>query len=144
MHYSDSEQPTSKQASIRDLVLQFVRFGITGGFMTLLGVGIYWYCASVMGFAPLFATFIAYVIAIAIGYVAHSQFSFRGHGKRDNHLRTTSRFFAGSMLSYGLNSLWVWILTGLLHGPAWWGIPAMVLVTPVIIFWVNRRWVFSD
>ncbi len=127
----------------REVLLQFLRYGIAGGFVTLIGVAVYWLCATHLGQAPLLATLFAYLVAVAIGYVAHSRFSFKGHGARDNSLKTTSRFFAGSLLSYALNSLFVWIMTGLLQGPAWWGIPPMVFVTPIIIFFVNRHWVFE-
>lgn len=126
----------------RDLIVQFLRYGLTGGAVTILGVAVYWVCAEPLGYAPLIATFIAYLVAVSIGYVAHSRFSFRGHGSRDDTLSTTSRFLAGSLLSYALNSLFVWIMTSVLQGPAWWGIPPMVFVTPVIIFIVNRLWVF--
>ena len=126
----------------RDLVMQFLRYGITGGFVTLVGVGVYWLCATPWGYPPLLATFFAYLIAVSIGYVLHSRFSFKNHGSREDTLGTSSRFIAGSLLSYALNSLFVWITTGLLGGPAWWGIPPMVFVTPVIIFIVNRLWVF--
>jgi putative flippase GtrA len=126
----------------RDFIAQFFRYGVTGGFVTLIGVGIYWFAATRIGAAPLLATLLAYLVAVALGYILHSRFSFKGHGSRDDTVRTTARFFAGSLVSYALNSLFVWILTSALHGPAWWGIPPMVFVTPVIIFFINRRWVF--
>jgi putative flippase GtrA len=124
------------------VISQFIRYGITGGFVTLVGVGVYWLFATPWGYPPLIATLFAYMVAVSIGYVLHSRFSFKGHGSRGNTLSTTSRFFAGSLLSYALNSLFVWITTGLLHGPPWWGIPPMVFITPIIIFIVNRLWVF--
>ena len=53
------------------------------------------------------------------------------------------RFFVVSMVSLGLNELWIWILTGWLHGDKWWPIPAMVFVTPAVVFVLNRKWVFA-
>lgn len=127
----------------RVLAAQFIRYGITGGFVTLLGVAGYSLVASQLHWPPLLATFLAYVISGTTGYVLHSRFSFRGHGRRDNLLRTGGRFFLGSLVSYGLNSLFVWILTGPLAGPWWWPVPVMIFVTPVIVFVLNRKWVFA-
>ena len=138
-----TEQESISQQDRRALLMQFVRFGLTGGFVTILGVLIYWVGATFFGYPPLFATLIAYIIAASVGYVMHSRFSFRGHGSRDDTVKTGSKFLAGSLLSYVLNSLFVWILTGWLGGPPWWGIVPMVVVTPIIIFWVNRLWVFD-
>jgi putative flippase GtrA len=128
--------------SNKALLLQFVRYGVTGGFVTLVGVGVYWVVASKGGYAPLLATLVAYLVAVTIGYGLHSRFSFKDHGSRDDVVGTTSRFLAGSLLSYSLNSLFVWIATGPMHGPVEWGIVPMVFITPVIIFIVNRLWVF--
>jgi putative flippase GtrA len=133
----------NSSAATPDVLWQFVRYGITGGGVTLCGVALYWGAVTYFSYSPLFATFLAYLLAVSLGYVIHSRFSFRGHGSRDNLMRTTSRFFGASLLSYALNSFFVWLLTSVLGGPAWWGIPPMVFITPIIIFLVNRRWVFS-
>jgi putative flippase GtrA len=126
----------------REMITQLVRYGITGGIVTLIGVGVYWACVRSVGASPLLATFVAYVVAVMIGYVLHSRFSFKGHGSRDNPIGTTSRFFAGSVVSYLLNSLFVWIVTGPMAFAPEWGIVPMVFVTPLIIFVINRLWVF--
>jgi putative flippase GtrA len=136
------DHPLSPLAQHRDLIAQFIRYGVTGGFVTLIGVGVYWICARKLGYAPLLATLFAYLVAVSIGYGLHSRFSFRGHGSRDDMVGTTGRFFAGSLLSYLLNSLLVWVVTGPMGRPAEWGIIPMVFITPVIIFIVNRLWVF--
>ena len=58
--------------------------------------------------------------------------------------KRTSRFFLVSLVSFGLNSLFVWILTGpLLDGPEWWPVVPMLFVTPFVTFALNRRWVFG-
>jgi putative flippase GtrA len=125
------------------LLGQLWRFAMTGGIVTALGVGAYWVLATFLGIAPLVANFIGYLVAVASGYVLHSRWSFRGHGRRDNLARTTGRFFIVSLVSLGLNSLFVWVFTGLLGGPTWWPVVPMLTVTPLVTFTLNRKWVFA-
>ena len=125
------------------LMGQLMRYAITGGFVTALGAGLYWVTATFFGVAPLLANLFAYLIAVATGYVLHSRWSFRDHGTRDNPARTTSRFLVVSLVSFGLNSLFVWVLTGPLGGPTWWPVLPMLFVTPGVTFLLNRHWVFG-
>ena len=131
------------QAAASVLIGQIVRYGITGGLVTALAAAFYWVTATFFGVHPLLANFLAYLVAVASGYVMHSRWSFKGHGRRDNAVRTTGRFFAVSLVSLGLNSLWVWLLTGLLAGPTWWPVVPMLIVTPAVTFLLNRHWVFG-
>ncbi len=123
---------------------QLVRYGLTGGFITALGAALYWVTATFLGVHPLIANVLAYLLCVVIGYVLHSRWSFRGHGSRDNVTTRTSRFFLVSLVSFALNSAFVWILTGpLLDGPTWWPVVPMLFVTPFVTFALNRRWVFA-
>jgi len=125
----------------RRFVGQLLRFIITGGFVTALGVGVYALVALGLRWNPQLGNFLAYVVAVVTGYVMHSQWSFRGHGaKRDN--KTRLRFATVSVISYALNSFWVWLLfTRLDLGRAAPILP-MLFVTPIVTFTLNRRWVF--
>jgi putative flippase GtrA len=131
------------QAAVSLLISQVIRYGITGGIVTALAVAFYWTVATVFGVHPLLANFLAYLVALASGYVMHSRWSFKGHGRRDDVARTGGRFFIVSLVSLGLNSVWVWLLTDLLHGPTWWPVVPMLLVTPAVTFAFNRHWVFG-
>jgi putative flippase GtrA len=122
---------------------QIVRFAMVGGFVTALGAGAYWVPATFLGVPPLLANLLGYAVAVAVGYVLHSKVSFRGHGSRDNPGTRTMRFVTVSLISLGLNSLFVWILTGPLEGPTWWPVVPMLFVTPLVTFTLNRRWVFA-
>lgn len=126
-----------------DLFGQLVRYGLTGGFVTALGIGAYLVAAIPLGVPPLLANVVAYAVAVGVGYVIHSRWSFKGHGRRDNIARTTSRFFLVSLVSFGLNSFFVWLLTGPMQGPDWWPTIPMLFVTPLVTFALNRRWVFA-
>jgi putative flippase GtrA len=129
--------------ALPSVLVQLIRFGLVGGFVTALGAGAYWVPATFLGVPPLLANVIGYVIAAGIGYVLHSRVSFRGHGSRDNPAQRTGRFLIVSLISLGLNSLFVWALTGPLHGPTWWPVVPMLFVTPLVTFALNRQWVFA-
>ena len=129
-------------ADHRALVAQVLRYGLTGGFVTLVGVSGYWVAVERLRLPPLVANVIAYLVSMALGYVLHARFSFRDTAGQASAMQG-GRFFLTSGISFALNSLFVWILTGPLHGADWWPIPAMVFVTPAICFVIYRKWVFA-
>lgn len=120
-----------------------VRFGLVGGFSTIVYAVIYWPLATYV-VHPVLAVFIAFSIAVAVGYVLHSSWSFRGHGKSSEGGRTQAKFLSAQSVGMVLNALFTWILTGpLFHGPTWWPLVPAVLVTPLVTFALNRWWVFG-
>jgi len=127
----------------RELFGQLVRYGLTGGLASIVHLVIYWVGATLAGIPALIANLLGYFAAVIVGYVIHSRWSFRGHGRRDNLARTGTRFVIVSLVSLGLNSLWVWLFVERLDGPTWWPMPFMLGVTPLVVFWLNRRWVFE-
>ena len=123
------------------MLAQLIRFGISGAFVTALGVGVYAVVAVLLEWNPQLGNLLAYVTAMATGYVMHSSWSFRGHGGERTHA-TKVRFVIGSLIGYALNVFWVWLLfTHLRLGP---GAPIapMLFVTPAVTFLLNRYWVF--
>lgn len=89
------------------------------------------------------ANICGYLVAMTSGYLLHSKWSFRGHGAQAS--KTTWRFFVVSLVSLGINSLFVWILTddAMLAGAWWWPLIPILFVTPLITFALNRIWVFG-
>ena len=131
----------SDDESRREMLAQLVRFVMTGGFVTALGVGVYALVALWLHWNPQLGNFLAYVVAVATGYVLHSRWSFRDHGgTRTNATRL--RFAAVSIISYALNSFWVWLLFTYLDLGRAVPIVPMLFVTPVVTFVLNRQWVF--
>lgn len=125
----------------RRLLGQLARFAVSGAAATALGVGIYAIVALVLRWHPQLGNFLAYAIAVASGYVMHSKWSFKDHGAERTH-GTKIRFVTVSIISYALNSFWVWLLyTHLELGPAAPILP-MLFVTPLVTFVLNRQWVF--
>lgn len=130
---------------------QLFRFGLTGFAVTAFNACIYWPLATYGNFLiplgpgavwPLLAGLIAFLLASAVGHVAHSRFSFKGHGERDAH--TAVRFLAVQLMGLALNEAFIWIATGpILHGPTWWSIVPSIFVTPLVTFVLQRTWVFA-
>lgn len=125
----------------RVILAQLVRFGITGAFVTALGVGVYALVALILKWHPQLGNFLAYVTAMATGYVMHSSWSFRGHGGERTHV-TKLRFILVSIISYALNAFWVWLLFTRLDLGRGAPIIPMLFVTPAVTFLLNRHWVF--
>ena len=125
----------------RAVLGQLARFIISGAFVTALGVGVYALVAIGLRWHPQLGNFLAYVVAMATGYMMHSRWSFRDHGGERTH-GTKLRFIIVSLSSLALNSFWVWLLYTQLD----WGrgapILPMLFVTPVVTFTLNRQWVF--
>ena len=132
-----------KEGALKTLFGQLVRFGLVGGFSTILYAAIYWPLATYV-VHPVLAVVIAFSIAVAIGYVLHSNWSFRGHGKGSEGGRTQAKFLSVQSVGMVLNVAFTWVLTGpLFHGPTWWPLVPAVLVTPLVTFLLNRYWVFG-
>jgi putative flippase GtrA len=123
------------------MIAQLVRFVISGALVTALGVGVYAIVALVLRWEPQLGNFLAYVVAVATGYVMHSRWSFRDHGGQRTG-STKLRFAAVSLISYALNSFWVWLLFGHLQLGRAAPIVPMLFVTPAVTFVLNRQWVF--
>ena len=121
---------------------QLLRYVLTGGFVTALQAAVYWTLAQKLAVHPQLANICGYMVAVAIGYVLHGRFTFRGHGKRDQPIAQAMRFMAVSLISLALNAFWVWLTVQALGWPIWSPIPLMAVVTPGLVFILNRQWVF--
>ena len=124
----------------RIVLIQLARFIISGAFVTALGVGVYALVALGLRWHPQIGNFLAYAVAMATGYVMHSRWSFRGHGRRTHS--TGVRFVIVSLISLALNSFWVWLFTEPFALDPAWPILPMLFVTPGVTFLLNRHWVF--
>lgn len=126
-----------------EMVGQLIRFGLTGGLLTLLVAGGYWLVATAFRIEPMLSLTLNFVFFTGLGYVLHSRFSFRGHGSRDNAAARTARFFTVNVIGFLCNQFFVWLLVKQLGGPIWWSVIPIVFATPLLTFALNRRWVFA-
>lgn len=124
------------------LIVQFSKFSFSGVFLTAFYAVIYLPLSSHV--APLTAHFVAYGIAIALGFFINRFWSFRGYGGKNSLLSNAARFSIVSLVGLALNSMFVWGLTSSpVNGSNWWPLVPIVLVTPMVTFLFNRIWAFS-
>jgi len=121
---------------------QLLRYVLTGGFVTALQAAVYWTLAQGLALHPQLANIGGYLVAVVTGYVLHGRFTFAGHGKREQPVRQAGRFVTVSLISLALNAFWVWLTVQALGWPIWSPIPLMAVVTPGLVFILNRQWVF--
>lgn len=125
------------------LLGQIIRFGLVGLGLTFCVAGAYWAVADLLHVDPMVSMTLVYLVFTGVGYLMHSQISFRGHGQRDRaHVRTI-RFFVTNSVGFASNQFFVWLLVKYLGGPTWWPVIPIIFVTPVLTFTLNRRWVFG-
>ena len=120
---------------------QLARFALVG--FSLAGVysAIYWYLATYV-MPAMAAVVIAFLIAVSLGFVLHSRWSFRGHGKSEDR-RMKIKFFIVQTSGFLLNEAFTWLLINHLHGPTWWPLVPAIFVTPLATYALNRQWVFG-
>lgn len=136
------DQIAAMEPEMRMLLGQLGRYAATGLAVTALQALIYWLLATPVKLHPQLANGIAYLFAVALGYVLHSAFTFRGHASRDHSATRGIRFVLVSLVSLGLNAMWVQIFVVWLDWPTWVPVPFMLFVTPFVVFGLNRQWVF--
>lgn len=120
---------------------QLLRFAVAGLGVTALSVLVYLFATTALHVPPLAANAISHGTGIAAGYAVHSRWSFRADGREGGAVLV--RFAIVSALAFAMNSLWVWLATHALGLPAWTPVPAMLFVTPLASFALNRWWVFA-
>ena len=119
---------------------QLVRFAIVGFALAALYSAIYSVLAKYV-MTPVLAVVVAFLVSVSIGFVAHSRWSFRGHGAREDH-RLKVKFLIVQFSGFLLNEAFTWVLTGLMHRPFWWPLIPAIFVTPLATFALNRQLVF--
>lgn len=126
----------------RDEMLgQALRYGVTGVALAGLYAAVYWCGAVVIALPAQLANGAGFAAALVAGYMLHSQWSFRGHGRRGSW--SWGRFLVVNFAGYLINCLWVWLVVDEMSYPVAMAIIPIVTLTPIFTFLLNRRWTFA-
>ncbi|UAK24493.1 GtrA family protein [Sphingomonas nostoxanthinifaciens] len=127
-------------AARQETLWQLVRYGVNGGIVTSVYTLVFVLFDS-FTHAPLQICNVAgYLVAATLGYVLHSRVTFRNHGERD--AGSILRFALASLPGFAMNAFWTWLLGTALRWPHWTVQLPIWFVTPILIFGINRWWVF--
>ncbi|MCL6698928.1 GtrA family protein [Sphingomonas sp. NSE70-1] len=127
----------------RTVLLQLIRYALAGFAITLAVAASYWAITDFLHVDPMVSFTIVFLAFSVISYVTHGEFSFKGHGTRDQHHIRMGRFLAVNVLGYVINQGFIWVLVKQMGGPTWWPTIPMIFVTPLITFALHRRYVYS-
>lgn len=124
---------------------QLVRFGIVGGLSTLIYSAVYlpltiWVFPREQA---VYAVPFAFAVAVTLGYVMHSRWSFKGHGTRQPGLKQQAQFVGVQASGMALNALVTWIGTAHFGLPAWAPLLPAVGLATIFTFILNRWLVFA-
>lgn len=125
----------------RELAGQMLRYGITGIALAALYAAVYWVGARLLHSPAQVANAAGFLVAFVAGYILHSRWSFRRHGRRSGWSWT--RFLIVNFAGYLLNCLWIWLIVQHLGRPIELSIVPIVSLTPTFTFLLNRRWTFA-
>ena len=124
----------------REMVWQLIRYGVNGGLVTFLYAIVYAALVRGVHTHPQIANLIGQLIAVVAGYLLHSRVTFHAHGERDRG--TQVRFLVAAVVSYTINAFWTWLTIDKLHLSTLAPLVPICVVTPLILFTLNRQWVF--
>lgn len=127
----------------RAMLLQLIRYALAGLAITVAVAASYWAITDFLHVDPMVSFTIVFLVFSVISYVTHGEFSFKGHGTRDQHHIRMGRFLAVNLFGYCINQGFIWLLVKQWDGPTWWPTIPMVFVTPLITFSLHRRYVYS-
>ncbi len=115
-----------------------MKFGIVGGgatFVHVLAALTY----NSLGATPLWANFFAFLTAAIVSYAGNWFWTFNGVSR---HLHAFPRFAALALSCFALNQLIVYRVVELLGQPLWLAMVPVVIIIPVLGFWLNKTQVF--
>ena len=127
----------------RTVLLQLVRYALAGLAITLAAAGSYWAITDLLHVDPMVSYAIVFLVFSIVSYVTHGEYSFKGHGTRDQHHIRMGRFLAINVLGFLVNQGFIWLLVKQLDGPTWWPTIPMVFLTPLLTFALHRRFVYA-
>ena len=119
-------------------------FLVIGMGITISSAGSYWLLADRGGLDPNLSLLLVFVVFTLIGFVAHGRITFGDHARSGGSSARLVRYVVVSLSGFIVNELFVFVLVKKAHGPVWWPVVPMILVTPWLLFGLNRFWVFPE
>jgi len=121
---------------------QLIRYAFAGLCVTQFAASVYSAAVFFLHVDPMLANVFSTGCGLVAGYVVHSRWSF-AVGSAPGEGWQVGRFLIAALIAFLINSIWVWLMTRVLHLSPLAPVPLMMLATPWISFLLNRYWVFK-
>ena len=147
--YSQTVMPKNpiemvNKPKIRVLLSSFLKFSGVGLFITFCSAAGYWLLATPAGLDPNLSLVVVFVIFTIVGHRLHGAVSFRDKTGGTLPRNTVIRFSVVNLVGFAMNQASIMILVKVLGYQNWVPIVPMIFVTPIVVFVLNRYWVFHD
>lgn len=134
--------PEEKRKKAEALV-QFVKFGIVGGFNTIFTYVIVNVMFYVWGIHEQIGNITAFIITVFISYMANSRFVFRESAKEQSFLAGLVKVYISySITGIFLTAILLYVENDILHIPLYIGTFANIFITVPINFILNKFWAY--
>ena len=122
-----------------DEFARVLRFGFVGAVATAIHAVAYLVLVIFSPVAPSLANFVAYIVAVLVSLLGHIQVTFQ----LDLNLVRATKVAFSSLLSFGLNAAFVWLVTRLQYSPEL-AVIFFVTATPAISYASLRTLLAAD
>jgi putative flippase GtrA len=128
----------------RQLLQQLLSFGIVGILATFTNAVLYHFLMLSGLFSSLVSNFYAFCIAFLVTLGGQFYWTFDAERRTlDNPKRALFRFLQVSLLGLCVNSALAFFLVDQMQFPHEYYIVAMLFFTPLLLFYLNKIWVFK-
>ena len=134
--------PEEKRKKVEALV-QFVKFGMVGGFNTIFSYVIVNVMFYVWGIHEQIGNITAFIITVFISYMANSRFVFRESAKEQSFLAGLVKVYISySITGIFLTAVLLYVETNILNIPLYIGTFDNIFITVPINFILNKFWAY--
>lgn len=127
---------------LRELTVQFAKFGIVGAIAFCIDYGLFLLMTYVFGINYLIASAISFVISTIFNFAASMRYVFAGK-RGQTRSQQFVIFFVLSVVGLGVNQLVLWMCVDLLARLAWVGKLAATFIVMIFNF-VTRKVFLED
>ncbi len=125
--------------------IQFLRFALVGVVSTAVYAATYAVLVKLYFPNQLAAAAVpfAFATALSVGYCLNASWSFRGQGDEGRPLALKFRYLLVQLAGFAINLALTWIATAPMGLPTWTPLVPACIITPLVTFALQRRWVFA-
>lgn len=126
-------------------IQQILSFAIVGVGATLTHASVFHLCYEEAKLNHFVANLIGFAVAFLVSYLGQFKWTFKQEAKQVSHQgKAFLRFFQTALIGLGLNLVWASLVLDWLQLHHYVYLAMLTFVTPVLIFLLNKFWVFKS